>query len=182
MHDFSLYVLDLIENSVRAGANKVHIVVEAKIQADIFEIIVEDNGSGLKIYPELATEPFYSTKDNKNIGLGLSLLRADVEQADGMLLFGRSPLGGLGVKALMRLRHIDRLPLGDIGATISSAICTNPDVDFSLSLVMDKREFNCSVSEVRRELKLGAGSDYAVAYKFMDKIRIGLNDLEIVTS
>ena len=42
--------------------------------------------------------PFYTTKENKKTGLGLSLLRAEAEAAEGSLLLENRPVGGARVR------------------------------------------------------------------------------------
>jgi anti-sigma regulatory factor (Ser/Thr protein kinase) len=117
VRDLSLHILDVMENSIRAGATAISLTVAEDPEQDRLTIIVEDNGPGLSVPPDVATDPFYTTKNGKRTGLGLSLLRATAEQAGGKLTLRRSELGGLAVEAAMQLSHVDRSPLGDLAAT-----------------------------------------------------------------
>jgi hypothetical protein len=47
MHDLSLYLLDILENSVRAGATVISTAIAADRAADELSISVEDDGPGL---------------------------------------------------------------------------------------------------------------------------------------
>jgi signal transduction histidine kinase len=135
MHDLSLYLLELIENSVRAGATTVVTTIVADRAADRLTISVDDDGHGLKVTPDQALDPFYTTKQGKKTGLGLSLFRQDVESAGGSLVVDRSPaLGGVAVSATMGLTHVDRPALGDVLSTLMVMVATNPEVDFSLEI------------------------------------------------
>ena len=92
MRDLSLHILDLIENSIRAGASAIMLTVAEYPDADLLELTLEDDGHGLRVPSDAATDPFYTTKAGKRTGLGLSLLRAAAEQADGKLTISTSRL------------------------------------------------------------------------------------------
>ena len=44
------------------------------------------------------------------------------------------------MEATMQLGHIDRSPLGDVAGTVSSLVCTNPQLSLRLRLVTDGQE------------------------------------------
>lgn len=75
MHDLSLYLLDILENSVRAGATVIATSIVVERADDALTITVEDDGPGLPVEPEQALDPFFTTKGHKKTGLGLSLFR-----------------------------------------------------------------------------------------------------------
>jgi anti-sigma regulatory factor (Ser/Thr protein kinase) len=134
MHDLSLYLLDLIENSVRAGAAVIAVGIAADHDADRLTISVEDDGPGLPVTAEQALDPFFTTKTGKRTGLGLSLFRQAAEGAGGSFSVGRSSLGGVAVEATMRLDDVDRPPLGDVAATIATMALANPGIEFRARL------------------------------------------------
>jgi hypothetical protein len=139
MHDLSLYLLELLENSVRAGATTVSIALHVDHASDMLRLTVDDDGRGLQISPAKAVDPFYTTKTGKKTGLGLSLLKAEAEAADGVLFLGPSPLlAGARVEATMKLGHVDRPPLGDVATTIAVTAVTNPDIRFTVTLTGDE--------------------------------------------
>lgn len=139
MHDLSLYLLEILENSTRAGASRVHIDLFIDRESDELRLAVDDDGSGLKVTPEQTLDPFYTTKAGKKTGLGLSLFKADAQAAGGDLNIGPSPeLGGVRVEAFMRLDNVDRTPVGDLATTINVTAFTNPDVEFMVSLRGDE--------------------------------------------
>ncbi len=139
MHDLSLYLLEILENSTRAGAGRVDIDVVIDRASDQLRLSVDDDGSGLKVTPAQTLDPFYTTKAGKKTGLGLSLFKADAQAAGGDLTIGPSPeLGGVRVEAFMRLGNVDRTPIGDLATTINVTAFTNPDVEFTVSLRGDE--------------------------------------------
>jgi signal transduction histidine kinase len=138
MHDLSLYLLDILENSVRAGATVIATTIAVDSASDELSIQVEDDGPGLPVEPEQALDPFYTTKTNKKTGLGLSLFRQAAEGAGGDLEVGRSDeLGGVRVAARMSLANVDRPPLGDVAASIATMVVTNPEIEFRVDLTGD---------------------------------------------
>lgn len=139
MHDLSLYLLELLENSVRAGARHVNVGLVMDEASDELRLTVEDDGQGLKGTPEQTLDPFYTTKAGKKTGLGLSLLKGEAELAGGGLRIGPAPtLGGVLVEVWMRLGSIDRPPLGDVATTLVVMGATNPDTTFLVSLSGDE--------------------------------------------
>jgi signal transduction histidine kinase len=139
MHDLSLYLLEVLENSTRAGATQVDIELTVDRGKDELRLSVDDNGSGLTATPEQTLDPFYTTKPGKKTGLGLSLLKADAQAAGGDLSIGPSPtLGGVRVETFMELTNVDRPPVGDIATSIIVTAVTNPVVTFTVSLRGDE--------------------------------------------
>jgi len=139
MHDLSLYLLEVLVNSVRAGAGRVDIAMVIDRATDQLRLTVDDDGPGLATTPEQTLDPFYTTKPGKKTGLGLSLLKADAQAAGGDLAIGPSPtLGGTRVEAWMDFDHVDRPPLGDLASSIVVSAVTNPGVDFTVSLGGDE--------------------------------------------
>ncbi len=112
--------------------------IAADPAADELSISVEDDGPGLPVEPEQALDPFFTTKANKKTGLGLSLFRQAAEAAGGGLSVGRSDeLGGVAVRAWMRLGDVDRPPLGDVAASVATMVVTNPEIEFRVDLTDD---------------------------------------------
>ncbi len=137
MRDLSLHILDLMENSLRAGAQRVDVTVEQRTDEDAMTIEIEDDGPGLTVTSAQAADPFFTTKSGKRVGLGLSLFQAAAERAGGRMTLDRSGLGGLAVRATMRLSHVDRNPMGDLGATMMTALCSRPEVRLHVTLAVD---------------------------------------------
>jgi signal transduction histidine kinase len=139
MHDLSLYLLEILENSTRAGASRVDVEVTIDRASDVLRLAVDDNGGGLTATPEQTLDPFYTTKPGKKTGLGLALLKADAQAAGGDLSIGPSPdLNGVRVEAFMQLSNVDRPPLGDVATTIIVTTVTNPGVEFTVTLRGDE--------------------------------------------
>ena len=83
MREISLHILDLVENAVRAQSTAILINIITHKKNDLLEISIEDNGPGFNIAEQKAFDPFYTTKDGKRTGLGLSLFREAAQRAGG---------------------------------------------------------------------------------------------------
>ena len=132
MQELSLNVLDIAQNSVRAGARLIEIMVDEQPESDIMTITVADDGCGMT--PEQAahvTDPFFTTRTTRRVGLGVPFLKMAAEMTGGGLTIETAPGRGTTVRAVFGLTHIDRMPLGDIAATICSLIQCNPEIDFT---------------------------------------------------
>jgi len=166
LHDLSLYVLELLENSLRAKATAVEILVEICREDDVLRLSVEDNGEGIRVAPAALLDPFYTTKESKRVGLGLSLFKEALEMAHGQLTLSRSEtLGGVAVRATAQLSHVNRPPLGDLAATLSAMVLTNSSVDFRLTLRSAEGSYRFRLPEFAKEnaLDIRANVDLASA-------------------
>ena len=84
MEDLSLHILDIVENSIAAGANRVEIRVIEDTRKDILSVEIRDNGKGMsEEVLENAVDPFYTTRTTRRVGLGLSLLSQSAKEAEG---------------------------------------------------------------------------------------------------
>lgn len=171
MRELSLHILDLIENSVRAGATVVSVSITENQELDFLKIVVEDNGPGLSVPPGMATDPFYTTKSGAPTGLGLNLFQAAAKRAGGKLKLGTSKLGGLAVDVVMQLNHIDRSPLGDFAATISSVACTNPGIEIRCHISTGEEERMMRTSDVVERLPLDNTPIFEAARAISKEIR-----------
>ena len=152
MRELSLHILDLVENSVRAGASVIGIGIAVDSVRDSLVISVEDNGPGFGVPVETAFDPFYTTKEGKKMGLGLSLFRGTVERASGNVWAGKSEhFGGAAIRATMQFGHVDRSPLGNLSRSMAGMVCTNPEIDFRVSLNLDGQEHFLSSAQLFEE-------------------------------
>lgn len=131
MEDLSLHILDIVENSVTAGATFVSITVCEDKGHDLLSIEITDNGKGMsRGILQKATDPFFTQKTTRRVGLGLSLLQQAAKRANGKFSIESKKGKGTTVKASFQYSHVDRQPLGDIAETIETLVIGNPSVDF----------------------------------------------------
>ena len=131
MEDLSLHILDIVENSTKAGATLVEISIKEEIEKDLLQIVVRDNGDGMdQEMVKKALDPFVTTRTTRRVGLGLSMMLQAAKEANGNLSVKSEPGLGTEIKATFQASHIDRKPMGDMGSSMITLIAGNPDVDF----------------------------------------------------
>ena len=83
MKELSLNILDVAMNSVAAGATLVQILIDESQTGKMILRIV-DNGCGMDEQTlHHVTDPFYTTRKTRKVGLGLPFLRMTAEQTGG---------------------------------------------------------------------------------------------------
>jgi hypothetical protein len=180
LREIALHILDVVENALRAGAGVIQVTVDEQPVEDSLRIEVEDDGPGLPVSAEKASDPFFTTREGKKTGLGLPLFKLRVEQAGGIFRLERSAaLGGCAVRASMPLSNVDRPPLGDLAATLASVVCTSPGVDLRARLRVGGREWTASSGELARALPAGARGELGVARLRKERIAEGLSALHV---
>lgn len=140
MQELSLHVLDLAYNAIEAGARHVSIEVIENRAADRLTLVVRDDGRGMdEATVRQATDPFYTSRTTRRVGLGLSLLSEAAEAAGGKMLIRSTPGRGTTVEATFRLSHVDRAPLGDLAGTVFVLVVGQPAVTFRFRHSIDGR-------------------------------------------
>ncbi len=148
MQELSLNVLDVAENSIRAGATQVGIEVCEDTAQDILSIRIEDNGCGMTAEQVArVTDPFYTTRTTRKVGLGVPFFKMAAEMAEGTFDIASEPGVGTTVSATFRHSHVDRMPLGDIASTMALLICANEPVNIRYRHVVDGREFEAETRQ-----------------------------------
>lgn len=131
MQDLSLHILDIVENGIRAGARQIDIHVFEDAKRDRLEIEIRDDGEGMD--PPIlkkATDPFFTTKTTRRVGLGLSLLKEAAKTAGGDLSLYSVPGEGTTVTATFQLSHVDRKPMGELAKTLEVLMIAHPEIHF----------------------------------------------------
>ena len=117
------HILDIAQNSVKAGSKNVKVVIEEG--EDEFRFVVEDDGHGMD-EEELSRvfDPFFTTRDEKKrrVGLGLPFLKQITELTGGYTKIESRRGEGTRVEALFKLKSVDCPPVGDIAGTVGTLI------------------------------------------------------------
>ena len=86
LEDLSAHVLDIAENSVRAGGTEVKITIDEDIAGNKLLFSVEDNGKGMtEEFVAKVTDPFTTTRTTRRVGMGLPFLKQSAELCGGGL-------------------------------------------------------------------------------------------------
>jgi phosphoglycerate-specific signal transduction histidine kinase len=119
MRDISLHILDIVNNSLAAGADLIEILVVEETTADRLRLTIKDNGRGMDSeLLDRVTSPFVTSRTTRRVGLGLSLLKAACDRSGGRLDIESEPGKGTTINACFKYSNIDRPPLGSVADTI----------------------------------------------------------------
>jgi anti-sigma regulatory factor (Ser/Thr protein kinase) len=154
MLELAEHILDIAENSIRAGAGTVEIVINEDSAKDLLTIEINDNGSGMtKEEIKKVGDPFYTTKTVRRVGLGIPLLANAAEMAGGSLRLKSAKGKGTKLTATFTLSHLDRQPMGNITTTMLTLIAGNSEVDFIYKHRHNDRQFTLDTRQIRKEIE-----------------------------
>ena len=162
MKELSLNILDVAKNSVTAGATLIRISLETD-QDGWLTLTIADDGCGMSQETLLhVTDPFYTTRTTRRVGLGLPLLKLAAEQTGGKLDLQSSQekgKSGTTLVATFDTKSIDCMPIGDVISTVCILIAGSPEIDFEFTDISPSR----SVSLKTRELREVLGEEISLA-------------------
>ena len=151
--ELSLHVLDIVENSTKANATLVTIIVSIQTSLDRLTITIKDNGCGMSLEQiSKVKDPFFTTRTTRKVGLGVPFFQMAAETANGTFHIESKKQEGTTVCATFQLSHIDRMPLGDMNATIHQLILMHLDCDFLYCYEYNDRNFTLDTREFREIL------------------------------
>jgi anti-sigma regulatory factor (Ser/Thr protein kinase) len=153
MQDFSLHVLDLVENSITAGAKQIEIDVQEDTAQDLLCFRITDNGRGMsEEMVRKVLDPFVTTRTTRRVGLGLSLFAQAAKSCNGDLTVDSTVGEGTRLVATFQLSHIDLKPWGSMVHTLITLIVGNPEIDFLYRHRKDNFEYTLDTAEIKSEL------------------------------
>jgi hypothetical protein len=152
MRELSMHILDVLENSLAAGATRVELIIAEDLSTDRLNITIRDNGRGMSA-EQLARvfDPFYTTRRTRHVGLGLPLFQAAARRCAGDVTLESEPGVGTTLCATFQHSHIDRAPLGDITGTLV-VFLLGGTCDLVYRHRVGEREFAFDTAEIRAEL------------------------------
>ena len=149
-----MHIMDILQNSTRAKANNITLEVLENHDADTLTLIFKDDGCGMSAETvEKVTNPFFTTRTTRKVGLGVPLFKLSAEQTGGSFEI-RSKVGeGTVTTASYVKSSVDMTPLGDINSTVKIRIQCNPDIDFVFFHSTDTGSFTLDTRELREVLE-----------------------------
>lgn len=154
MNDLSLHIIDIIQNSLSAGARLIKLTVNENIKEDLLTIEIEDNGKGMTAQQVMSLEdPFFTSRTTRRVGMGIPLFKQSALQSGGDLIVLSEPGVGTKVTATFKHSHIDRPPLGDLANSFILMVSANPERDFYFSYIYNGTEYHFDSVEVKEVLE-----------------------------
>jgi hypothetical protein len=153
MKDLSDHLLDIVGNSIRAGASLVEVGLEVLVHQQALVLRIRDNGCGMSAeMVAKVTDPFVTSRSTRKVGLGLAFLKMNAEQTGGWLKVASEEGIGTLVEALFYQHHIDCVPMGDLKGSMALILSGNPNVDFVLSLKKGADNFEIKSADIKEVL------------------------------
>jgi anti-sigma regulatory factor (Ser/Thr protein kinase) len=154
MEDLSLHILDIAENSINAGAKNIEINIVEDTKNNLLTIEIIDDGKGMnEKVVKIATDPFYTSRTTRKVGLGLPMLKDAAEAANGKVEINSRAGSGTKVTASFQLSHIDRKPIGNMSETLVALIAGNPNIEIAYIEKSDSKKFIFDSSEIKNRIK-----------------------------
>ena len=151
MNNLSFHITDITANSIRANASEIGLSVEE--QDTCIVIRITDNGLGMDAETaRRVTNPFYTTRTTRKVGLGLPFLIQNAEQTGGSVTLTPEPGKGTEVRAVFHSDHIDCPPWGDLPGTVALLITGNPEIYVCFEYRSGETGYSISTNEIKEIL------------------------------
>ncbi len=178
MKDISLHILDIAQNSVSAQSKNIVIDIREDSRTDKLSILIQDDGRGMA--PEIVqrvTDPFYTTRTTRKVGMGLSLFKQNAQQTGGDLTVESEPGKGTIVKTHFVRSHIDCPPMGDMPGVMMILVGGTSGIEWYYKHTVDDKEYVFDTREVKEALDGMDISEPSVMRYLKDMIRENLQEL-----
>ncbi len=177
MYELSLFVLDLVQNSITADAKLIKIWLFEFESANFVTVTVADNGKGMsEEVMTKAIDPFMTSKSErkKKIGLGLPFFKQLIESCEGKFRIKSKSGFGTVVTGSFPYNNIDQPPVGDLEDTILNLVIANSGIDFLYTRANDKNKKVFDTRPVRKML----GNDAELMWQSAELIEWFRNELK----
>ena len=157
MKELSLNILDIAQNSVKAGADTISISLTETGNKLI--ILISDNGCGMKEdFLRNVQNPFTTTRTTRKVGLGIPLFKLAAQQTGGDISISSRHTDehpdnhGTEIEAVFFTDHLDFTPLGDITSTLTVLIQGQPSIRWIFSHITDRGQVTLDTDELNEVL------------------------------
>ena len=176
LEDFSAHLLDISQNSVVADASKIVVTIH---DDDFLIFEISDDGKGMSAEQVASvTDPFFTSRKTRRVGMGLPFLKQASELCGGEFSL-TSQLGvGTTVFASFDKSNIDMPPKGDIPASILTLLIDAPNVHWVFRYEKNNKTFEVDSKELEEVID-GLESLHSpdVALGLLDFIKNGIDAL-----
>ena len=154
MPELALHILDLVQNSISAGATRIVVKIVLDTAADTLTISIEDDGCGMtEEFVARVISPFTTSRTTRKVGLGIPMFKQLAEMCEGGFEISSRVNEGTQLTARFKASHLDLPPLGDMPGTICSLLLACPEgVEFEFFFGADDREFDLDTAQIREAL------------------------------
>ncbi len=178
MKELSLHILDIVQNSIKANAKLIEVDIEESISNNIFKIIIIDNGCGMDENTLInVTNPFFTTRTTRKVGLGIPLLKEATQRCNGYFKIESKVGIGTRVECLFERNNIDRAPIGDISGTILTIMNSLVNCDFLYRHCVNDKSFEFSTLKIKEILEVSNLNSPDILLWIKDYVEESINEL-----
>lgn len=178
MQTLSDHILDIAQNSIRARASRVEIDLQENATKDSLVITIKDNGRGMdETTVAKVTDPFFTSRTVRKVGLGIPLLKQNAEATGGTLKIESKTGEGTVIEAKFGLSHWDRPPMGDIAGSIVILVSANPEINFIYRHTTGKGKYTFDTNEVKEILEGVPLNDPEIVMALKQMIRENIKEI-----
>lgn len=153
MKELSLHIIDILQNSITAGATLIGLEVLENISEDLLTIRITDNGCGMdEDLVRRVIDPYTTGRTTRKVGLGIPLFKLAAENTGGTLTIESQVGKGTVVTARFGYNHIDRQPLGDMAETMHQTVTAHEEIDFLYTHTRNEKTFFMDTREIKKVL------------------------------
>lgn len=153
MKEIALHILDIVENSLAAGATAIDVLVDDDAVSNRLWVSVRDDGLGMDARTLAAIDdPFVTSRTTRVAGLGVPLFKAAAEACNGRLEVRSAPGQGTILEADLQRDHIDRMPLGDLPGTLLGLVVGRPEIRWRFRYRAGGEAFSFDSDPIRQAL------------------------------
>ena len=153
MEDLAMHILEILMNSIKAGAKLITLKIKDSLNDDISEFSIEDDGKGMDAeMAARAADPFTTSRTTRRIGMGLAFMKGLAETCGGSFQLDSTPGVGTIVKASVQKLNIDTPELGDLGEMMMESIQSDDKIDYVLEYTTDYGQFVFDTRVIKEEL------------------------------
>jgi hypothetical protein len=179
MRTLSEHIMDIVQNSVRAEATLIEVIVEESKINNLCFLTITDNGCGMDNSElQQAANPFFTSRKTRKVGLGISLLKQNAGMAGGELKIDSSSGEGTTVSATFGLSHIDKPPLGDVWETLYQLWLSYPGIELNYRHKTDAGDFQLGSNDLKEVLGEVSLQQKEIRNGIIELIKSNLNEIE----
>lgn len=179
MNDLSLFLLDILYNCIEAKCKNIKLLINENISENLLEIIIEDDGIGMNEDTiKKVTNPFYTSRKSRKVGLGIPLYKEICDRCDGAFRITSKENVGTTIYSSFEYNSIDLPDLGDINETICSIIL-NEGVDLFYQHRYNHAVFTFDTKEIKKILESVSITDPTVIKWINDYIKSELVKIKV---
>lgn len=178
MEELSLHILDICQNSIKANASLVEILIDENTEQNLLTIQIKDDGHGMnKESLTQVSDPFFTTRTTRKVGLGISLFKMAAEATNGTLIITSEEKVGTTITVTFDLDHIDRAPIGDIEDTLIVLALNEQDIDIYYHHSFNGKSFEFDTRKIREILEDTPFTAHGVSQWMKEYIKEGLYNI-----